>query len=152
MTTIAAPHMVLSAFASELYLKCLLCLEKGSVPQTHNLKALFRDISTLAKKRIEQIWDAYAASPGVQELWKFIESTTGKPFHRDFAAVLERSSTAFNELRYLHEDNSGSFLAGDLPQMLRTVILERRPLWATLRHTPPTSHPRGKPVPSAKSA
>lgn len=36
---IAHPAMVLSAFASELYLRCLLCIEPGIVPNTPNLKA-----------------------------------------------------------------------------------------------------------------
>jgi hypothetical protein len=41
---IAHPAMVLSAFASELYLKCLLCIEKGSAPEEHNLKKLFNGL------------------------------------------------------------------------------------------------------------
>jgi hypothetical protein len=38
---IGRPTMVLSAFASELYLKCLLCAENGTVPNEHNLQTLF---------------------------------------------------------------------------------------------------------------
>lgn len=34
---VAHPAMVLSVFASELYLKTLLCIETGLVPNTHDL-------------------------------------------------------------------------------------------------------------------
>jgi hypothetical protein len=38
---VAYPALVLTVFASELYLKCLLCMETGIVPSTHDLEALF---------------------------------------------------------------------------------------------------------------
>lgn len=151
MTVIASPHMVLSAFASELYLKCLLCVEgRATVPQTHNLKALFRDLSVLSRDRIEQLWNNYSNSPGVQSLWRAIEHTTNKKVPQEFSTHLALSSRAFDQLRYSHEDDSGTFLLGDLPEMLRSVILERRPLWATLRHAPPTSRPHEMPTQRAK--
>jgi hypothetical protein len=145
---IAPPSMVLSAFAIELYFKCLRRLEGSSIPQTHNLKALFRDLSPQTKNQIQQLWDAYA--PSQEPLWQTIEKTTGKTIPRDFSELLAISSKAFNELRYLHEDDSGSFFVGDLPPMLKAVILRRMPIWATLRHTPPTSLSRGTPAQAAK--
>ena len=141
MAIIGSPHMVLSAFASELYLKCLICLETCNAPPTHNLRALFRDLSLHTRMRIEQLWNNHM--PQLEELWTFIEKETKKSIPRDLVGLLDISSKAFTQLRYAHEDDSGSFMVGDLPVMLRTVILEKRPLWATLRHTPPTSHPRG---------
>jgi hypothetical protein len=148
MAVISGPHMVLSAFASELYFKCLACLETGNVPHTHNLKALFRDLSVLSRNRIEQLWNAHA--PGLEPLWQHMEQSLGKKISRDFQVLLDKSSNAFTELRYAHEEPKSSFLVGDLPPMIRTVILERRPMWATLRHGRPTSLPRGMPVPPAK--
>jgi hypothetical protein len=138
MSVLASPHMVMSVFASELYFKCLHCIETGTVPETHNLKALFRGLSVLSRNRIEQLWNAHA--PRLEEMWRMIEGVTGKPIPRDFAAQLDMSAQAFTKLRYIHEDESGSFFVGDLPPMLRQVILERRPFWATLRHKPPTAH------------
>jgi len=140
--------MVLSAFAIELYLKCLRRLEGNSVPQTHNLKALFRDLSPHTKGRVQQLWSAYA--PSQEPMWQAIEKETGNKIPRDFIDLLAISSKAFIELRYLHEDDSGSFFVGDLPPMLKQVILERVPIWATLHHTPPTSLPHGMPVQPAK--
>jgi len=145
---IAPPSMVLAAFANELYFKCLLHLQNGSTPQTHNLKALFRDLATQTRQRIEQLWNAYA--PSQEEMWRHIEQETGKTIPRDLAGLLDISAKGFTELRYLHEDDSGAFFVGDLPPMLRQVILEKMPMWATFYHTPPTSQPRGTPALPAK--
>jgi hypothetical protein len=150
MSTIASPQMVLSAFAIELYFKCLLCIETGSAPQTHNRKALFRELGPKTKARIEHLWSVHAVN--LEELWAMMEKTTGKPIPRDFSSLLDLSGRAFSEIRYVHEDPTGSFLVGDLPPVLRIVILERQPLWATLRHAPPTSLPRGMPTPPANSS
>jgi hypothetical protein len=142
MTAVATPHMVLSAFATELYFKCLLCLEGSKVMPTHNLKALFRELAPQTRTRVEQLWKRHAV--GLEEMWRMIEQTTNTPVPRDFVTLLAMSSNAFQKLRYVHEDASGSFFVGDLPPILRTIILDRRPLWATLRHAPPTSLPREK--------
>jgi HEPN domain-containing protein len=52
---IVAPTLVLSAFASELYLKCLLCLNAFAVPTTHNLKNLFGRLPRKDRRRIEEM-------------------------------------------------------------------------------------------------
>jgi HEPN domain-containing protein len=47
--------MVLS---SELYLKCLICIETGkSPPKGHDLKALFLRLDLPTRKYIEDLWD-----------------------------------------------------------------------------------------------
>jgi hypothetical protein len=48
MSFIAAPSIVLSAFASELFLKCIQVLEKGNASSTHDLALLFRGLSSSA--------------------------------------------------------------------------------------------------------
>jgi HEPN domain-containing protein len=48
---------VLCAFAAELYLKCLLCIETGDASSAHNLKALFRDLNHTTRNRIETLWN-----------------------------------------------------------------------------------------------
>jgi HEPN domain-containing protein len=51
--------MVLSAFASELLLKCLLIIETGEAPDNiHELHTLFGKLKHKTKRRIEEIWDA----------------------------------------------------------------------------------------------
>ena len=55
---IAHPAMVLSVFASELYLKCLLCAEKDEVPNDHNLQILFNGLMPQTRRALEDLWDA----------------------------------------------------------------------------------------------
>jgi hypothetical protein len=141
MNVIAGPQMMISVFAIELYLKCLLCLETGTLAQTHNLKALFRDLSVATRTRIEQLWNDH--TPSLEPYFAVLEQTLGKPIPRDFITRLDMSSRALTELRDIHEDESGAFLVGDLPPMLRAVILEKRPLWAGFHHAPPASLPHG---------
>jgi hypothetical protein len=51
--------MVLSAFASELLLKCPLIIETGEAPDNiHELHTLFGKLKHKTKRRIEEIWDA----------------------------------------------------------------------------------------------
>jgi hypothetical protein len=49
MNVVGLPTLVLCAFASELYLKCLLVVETGKAAPTHNLKALFRELAQLSQ-------------------------------------------------------------------------------------------------------
>jgi hypothetical protein len=45
--TLAEPVIVLAAFANELFLKCIICIETGDTMKGHNLKKLFARISDL---------------------------------------------------------------------------------------------------------
>jgi HEPN domain-containing protein len=47
--------MVLSVFASELYLKCLLCVENDSVPNSHNLKLLFEKLEVKTRHELGRV-------------------------------------------------------------------------------------------------
>src|SRR5262245_45894505 len=55
----ARPSMVLSALAIELFLKCILHMERGTAPDTHRLNVLYRQISNKRKRRIEELWAAH---------------------------------------------------------------------------------------------
>ena len=52
MATIGYPQIVLSALATELYLKCLICMETGKAPRGHHLKQLFDRLSPETRRRI----------------------------------------------------------------------------------------------------
>jgi hypothetical protein len=57
MGLISQPSMTLSAFASELYLKTLLCVEAGVVPEGHNLERLFLGLEVKTRHDIDDLWD-----------------------------------------------------------------------------------------------
>jgi hypothetical protein len=135
---VAHPAMVLSAFASELYLKCLLCLETGKIPQTHNLKALYRDLLPDTKLRIESLWDAGEKQPNRQKMLAAIRNLPdGKNVSSDLQYALEKGADAFRELRYFYETERSIFLLTELPNHLRVVILEKMPWWGSARPTSP---------------
>jgi uncharacterized protein (DUF2461 family) len=82
------------------------------------------------------LWDANIV-PHRDPEWTFIEKTQfngHNKFKRDLAGAIEDSSRAFEKIRYSYEPDSkdSSFSIGDLPRILRRVILEGMPEWASL--------------------
>jgi hypothetical protein len=130
---VAHPAMVLSAFASELYLKCLLCLEGRKVPKTHNLKKLFQNLLPDTKGRLETLWEIENRKPERQRVFNVIRTLDGGDKLRvDLLSVLDLGADAFEELRYICETGRSIFLLSDFPNLLRTVIIERKPGWGTI--------------------
>jgi hypothetical protein len=133
---IAHPAMVLSVFASELYLKCLLCVETGSVPITHNLKVLFRDLQPMTKRALEDLWDEDIRRPERRSVLDHIRGLpNGSALKLTLPYVLDIGANSFVQLRYFYESQESYFLLGDFPNLLRKVIVERFPSWAVV---PPT--------------
>jgi len=129
---VASPALVLSAFASELYLKSILIIEKGKAPGWHHLKNLFDLVSPTIRKKVEQQWIHHVSSPRTKR-------NTGQHVPTDFNWALSAGAQAFVKLRYVHEDDGfgTKFLLGELPDMLRQVIIEElKPAWAPMIHGP----------------
>jgi hypothetical protein len=135
---IAQPAMVLSAFASELYLKCLICIETGEAPRGHDLKGLFLRLGPLTRKRIEDLWDEDRRRPHNQKQLNFIRGLPeGDRLQPDLLFIIGTSAKAFEELRYIYETEFPRFLLGEFPNILHRVILEKHPEWGFL---PPAEH------------
>jgi hypothetical protein len=133
---VVEPTMVLSAFTTELFLKCLICIETGLTPQGHHLFELFEQIMPATQSKIIHLWDTQIV-PHRDPEWKFIESKQyngDKKFSRDLPGALSDSSRAFEQIRYRYEPNSkqSDFNIIDLPRVLLRVILEMKPEWANL--------------------
>lgn len=134
--------MVLSAFASELYIKSLLCLETGKVPQHHNLKSLFRELSPETQKRLKELWNDYSKHHDRQRVYDAIRKLPdGQNVRTDLDYALDVGADAFRQIRYIYETGQTIFLLGDFPNMLRQVIIERIPWWASFQPAAP------KPIP-----
>src|SRR5258708_3118503 len=69
---IAHPAAVLVVFASELYLKCLLCTERGDFPREHNLEKLFNKLRPGTKELLEAMWDVDIRNPEKAEMLNHI--------------------------------------------------------------------------------
>jgi hypothetical protein len=135
-TEIGQASMVLSALNSELFLKCLICIETGRVPRGHNLHSLFKQLKPQTRRRIEHIWDTELV-PHRNSMWVKIENSfgDGRKIARDLTSALAGGSTAFEKIRYSYEDDNEEvqFYIGDLPQILGRVILEMKPEWRNRR-------------------
>ena len=128
--------MVLSAFTTELFLKCLVCIETSLTPQGHHLFELFEQITPITQDKIIHLWDTQII-PHRDPEWKFIESkqySGDRKFSRDLPGALSDSSRAFEQIRYSYEPNckEADFNIIDMPRVLRRVILEMKPAWADL--------------------
>jgi hypothetical protein len=122
------PGMVISAFAAELFLKCLLILEGHTPNNTHNLGSLFKPLHNKTKARIEELWDTSVLARSAQ--FEMSEKFTNLEMARDLRGALKECGNAFEELRYLYEDPMNvRFYIGDLAGILEGVILELKADW-----------------------
>jgi hypothetical protein len=134
---VSHPAMVLSVFASELYLKGLLCLEKDEVPDQHNLKILIDGLSVKTKHAIDDLWDSDIRRPEKQAVLEKIRALPGgEKLRTDLRFAIDVGANSFIELRYFYEKEGSYFLLQDFPFILRNAILDRMPSWGEL-YPPP---------------
>jgi hypothetical protein len=136
MTDMGHARIVLSALNSELFLKCLICIETDKVAHGHHLRTLFKQLRPKTRNRITHLWNTEVV-PLRNEMWTKIENSIidGHKIDRDLLAALAGGSEAFEKIRYSYEGNHRNvrFYLSDLPWVLRTVILEMRPEWRAAR-------------------
>jgi hypothetical protein len=132
---VAQASMVVSAFTTELFLKCLICLETTLTPRGHHLFELFEQLKPATQQRMIALWNTHII-PHRDPEWKFIETSLGgkERFKRDLPGALSASSRAFEAIRYGYEPETknSDFNIIDMPRILRRVILEMKPEWAEL--------------------
>jgi hypothetical protein len=127
---ILLPAMMLSAFASELYLKCLHRIDGNEMMESHSLQELYQALQPLRQKRIETLWNALMIEQ--KPLLDIIDQTAKfQKYTRDLTTALKDSDQSFVRLRYEYEDRNFKFYLGDFPTVLRTTILEIQPSWST---------------------
>lgn len=145
MMVVGPPALVLSAFASELFMKCIIYLETGKLERGHHLKNLFHRLSPDSRALIERLWAEYA--PTQDAFWDAVENQTGMKAARDLLGCLAEGNQAFEQIRYSYEDqsNRSRFRLADLPRMLREAVLAIKPEWRGARpgfESPPTFRAR----------
>jgi hypothetical protein len=115
--------MVISTFASELFLKCLLLLEGKDVPNKHNLETLFGLLNADHQSRITELWDKDQVRR--KDHLDDTERKMGVAIPRDLSQALHDCGDAFVLLRYLYEaPMKASFYITFLPIILRDLIRE----------------------------
>jgi hypothetical protein len=118
---------VMSALASELFLKCLGVIESGRVSRTHNLNTLFKNLSPKTRTLIERRRDEILA--GKKHLIDELEQETGTPISRRLTDALHVGANSFESLRYPELSPQANFFLTDLPHALLLAILELKPEW-----------------------
>lgn len=122
------PQMVCSAFAVEMYLKCWSVIEGRQPFRTHDLKCLYNDIQDAeAKRLIKMLFEMQNGASFTN--WK-LSGPDPSLVPKDFEEALDFSSTAFVNIRYHMEYQSGvGYWLSSLPSLLRAVLVEKRPEW-----------------------
>lgn len=130
IAVIGVPMSVLAAFASELFLKCLACLETGSLTREHLLDNLFNELSSETQSVVEKHWDAISLQNSV--VLDRLDSSLAEEVPRDLRSNLTSGRDGFRLLRYIYEGGSDfKFTLGLLPIVLHNSIIEIRPDWAS---------------------
>jgi HEPN domain-containing protein len=118
-----SPSMVISTFASELMLKCLLILENKNPSRDHNLLTLFNRLDSPHRKQIEDLWNAKQASAAVKKQLDEHEDQFGIKIPRDLQTALQDCQDAFKWLRYEYENPlKATYYITFLPKHVRDVI------------------------------
>jgi hypothetical protein len=138
--TLIEPLVVLGAFTTELFLKCLVCIETGNAPRDHNLRRLFDHLSMEARTRIQNLWNS--ATIRRSKKWDELEKF-GLSMPRDLPSALDKGSSAFERIRYSYEGKTEGvhFYLEDLPAILERLILEIKPELEAYRRRRPLPFP-----------
>jgi hypothetical protein len=141
--TLAEPVIVLGAFTTELFLKCLICIETGLTTRGHDLKDLFNQLSAPTRTRIQHFWDSNIATR-TNKGWDERERH-GLKMPRDLQLALAKGSNAFDRVRYSYEGNTEGvhYYLDDLSAMLERLILEMKPEFEAWRRMPLPRRPSG---------
>jgi HEPN domain-containing protein len=134
------PALVLSAFASELYLKTLICIETGDTSRGHNLETLFEMLRVETRHQIDGLWDTDIRTPLKKSSLEQLRATEkGKDVRYDLRYALEMGARDFEAMRYFYETEDSHFLLAEFPNILRLAILKRHPDWDTVLPKPSIS-------------
>lgn len=125
---LAQPILVLTAFASELFLKAQIAAEGAPRPKSHDLRELFDLLSPGAQTIVQGEWDKVMTHREADTLR--LEVTLGMPLPRDLRAALDLSRKSFEELRYVYETKSANSVIGFFPIALREALFVLHPEWA----------------------
>jgi hypothetical protein len=117
------PGTVMCAFASELFLKCLILLEGGTLSKKHNLLTLYNQLSAKSQALVERHWDDGCRAR--KDSFEDLEKKFHLKIPRDLKTALDDCGDAFEQMRYVYEDPSkAKFYITHLPTSLHFAIRE----------------------------
>lgn len=121
---LALSGLVLESLAAELYLKALLAIAPGTVPKSHDLYELFRQLPRNTKATLRKRHSEVARKDA------FLMSLCESGFELSLDSLLKLNKDSFAQYRYLHEGKAKSaFLLSVFIECARQFILELHPEW-----------------------
>lgn len=127
---VGMPIMVISAFACELMLKCLVLIDTGSTPRKHGLYDLYKLLKPATQDSLKAAWSS--VSQQRSEILDQIDASLGYKRPRDLESHLESGNDAFVQLRYVYEGGDDfDFRLSDFPIVLREQIRSMKPEFFT---------------------
>ncbi|MGA2483347.1 MAG: hypothetical protein ABSF92_09530 [Candidatus Acidiferrales bacterium] len=123
------PWVMCSAFSLELYLKCLILVERGTLEKGHDLADLFSKTTPESQKAIRASYESHKA-----KMEAMYAAVKGIPAPKtDFDYVLHISADAFVKFRYAFEQGTGGgdfgWSASPISECVRGRLLELHPDW-----------------------
>ena len=125
------PAMMLSAFSSELYFKCIYAFENnGRKTFHHDLLELFKQCSQAMKNTICERWEVRVVNSEQTRQIKTLEPS----YDPVLKTCLTEARETFERLRYYYETRFAfsPFRLGELPMVLREAIFEVKPEYLQL--------------------
>jgi hypothetical protein len=128
-----------SAFALELFFKCLLIMQGSEIPDWHDLVHLFNRLEKNTQLRIRENFEPHLIAAG--RMVSQSAKAVGYPIPEvDFDFVLNASRKAFPKTRYIYEEGlrgGEGWLADGIMEAARKTILEDHPDWVERRQVSP---------------
>jgi hypothetical protein len=122
-----ASRIVNSSLSLELYLKCLLSLEKGDYTRGHEIVKLFNDLSIDRRTRIKELFaEEFNRIPHLVYLRQ--QAKDKKKY--EIEQILQQANNTFVEWRYAFEGLKNVEYTGQpVRNAVKRVILEIKPDW-----------------------
>jgi HEPN domain-containing protein len=122
------PFATNSAHAAELFMKCLMHLDGVSVPKTHSLKELFRNLQKTHREWIRiHFEEEVKKKPYISKVEAFEPE-----FKFELDKVLEATDNSFEEWRYIFEERDETvrfFAMEELTDALHCYVLTIKTEW-----------------------
>lgn len=115
------PIILLELTAAELYLKTIHFIENGEIVRGHNLKNLFRRLSSKARREIARTWEEWFASSPYSKLPEDMRKSLPTPLTLE--NVLGAAANIYEQSRYVWEDRPSSFALSGVANHIRDYIV-----------------------------
>jgi hypothetical protein len=144
---LATPMVVVSAFSSEVWLKCLIFIERltndpnyQEIINIHDLHKLYLETSDASKKKLQEKWAVFMTE--MPDAANFLMSRDGERIGPELERALQAGGDTFLQMRYIYENRRySSFILFSFRSMVREVVLDLKPEWQNDPRFDPSQFP-----------